>query len=108
MKLIDALDGSVQSQRIKISARDWLDIGSAEWAKTPHAVKAAAYQAAKITGWTDAGLKNVMLKSWGPRIDEPMADYVLNLLSEWSKEYPLEAEIVNEIKAAKTEIKHKE
>jgi hypothetical protein len=94
MSAIVSLDGSVQRQGIKVSARDWLDMGSETWAKTPDKVKALAYQAAQITGWTDAGLIKLMTGTWGPRIDEDTAKFTLETLRELSKENPADVEEV--------------
>jgi hypothetical protein len=100
MNPIAMLDGSVQSQGVRVSARDWLDIGSEGWKDTSNKVKAAAYQAAKITGWTDDGLKAIMVNTWGPRIDSDVASFTLNLLSEFAKEFPVEQEEVYKVEAS--------
>ncbi len=89
-----SLDGSVQSQGIKVSVRDWLDMGSEGWSKTPEVVKAAAYQAAKVTGWQDAGLLKIMLDNWYPRIDEDSAKFTLETLQDLAQKYPLGVEEV--------------
>lgn len=94
MSAIVSLDGSIQRQGVKVSARDWLDMGSETWAKTPDEVKALAYQAAQVTGWTDAGLIKLMTDTWGPRIDEDTAKFTLETLQELSKEHPAEVEEV--------------
>lgn len=88
--VITALDSSVQGQGIRVSVRDWLDIGSEGWKNTPDKVKAAAYQAAKANGWTDKGLLALMVHEFGPRIDEDTAKFTLECLKDAEKEFPLE------------------
>jgi hypothetical protein len=61
MNIANSLNGSVYSQGIKINYVAWLDMGSAEWQETDPKLKAAAYQAALVCGWTDTGLKNFIL-----------------------------------------------
>ena len=95
MNILDTLNGSVYSQGIKIDARDWLDMGSEGWRATTDKQKAAAYQAAKVTGWTDKGLYEIMIKQFGPRIDEFQADLTLGLLRDYEKEYPIEQEVLD-------------
>lgn len=90
MNAIISLDGVVQRQGIKVSAADWLDMGSESFTKTPKEVKAAAYQAAKVAGWQDAGLLKIILDSWSPRIDEHMAKFTIELLKDLAVLYPLE------------------
>jgi len=94
MNVLVSLDGSVQSQGIKVSARDWLDMGSETWAKTPDEVKAAAYQAAQVTGWQDAGLLKIMVDCWGPRIDIDAAKFTLETLKDLAQQYPVTVEEV--------------
>lgn len=94
MDVINALNGSVQSQGIRVDVRDWLDIGSKGWRTTSEKVKAAAYQAAKVTGWTDKGLHALMLKEFAPRIDEFQADLTLEILQDFEKKYPVEQEVL--------------
>ena|ERR1019366_3625779 len=92
--VIVSLDGSVQSQGVKVSVRDWLDIGSETWATTSDESKAAAYQAAQVTGWKDVGLIQLMMTAWGPRIDEDTAKFTLTVLKELSEQYPVAVEEV--------------
>lgn len=92
MNVLVSLDGSVQSQGIKVSARDWLDMGSETWTTTPDEVKAAAYQAAQVTGWKDDGLLKIMTKCWGPRVDEDTAQFTLQTLKDLAAQYPLPVE----------------
>lgn len=98
MKAADSLNGSVHSQGIKIDHTDWLDIGSKGWQDTSGEQKAAAYQAAKVCGWTDDGMKRIMLSEFGPRIDEFMADVTLESLRELAAMFPVEVEQVYEVK----------
>lgn len=98
---IKLLDGTVQSQGIKVSCSGWLDIGSEEYSKTPDQVKAWAYQAAIISGWTDKGIKKVVLDNWGYRITETLADDILETLKLMALEFPVEKEIKdNKIKSS--------
>lgn len=94
MSVLVSLDGSVQSQGVKVSARDWLDMGSETWASTPDEVKAAAYQAAQVTGWKDSGLIKIMVDNWGPRIDEDTAKFTLETLKELAQQHPVAVEEV--------------
>src|SRR5690242_16791250 len=94
MNVLIDLDGSVQSQGIKVVAADWLDIGSETWKKTPESVKAAAYQAALVTGWKDEGLIKIITDCWNERYDEDSAKLVIDILREYAKKYPVEIEEV--------------
>src|SRR3954465_3377438 len=105
MDAISMLDGSVQSQGVKVGARDWLDMGSENWGKTPDEVKSAAFQAALVTGWTEAGLKKLMMDAWGPRVDDDAADFILTLLRELAEKHPLKVEQVYEVDAAPPKMK---
>jgi len=102
MSTLTALDGSVQSQGIKASFKDWLDIGSEEWQKTPDKVKAAAYQAAKVCGWRDEGLKQLILNQLTPRSDEFTAEFTLDILKKLAATYPVEQEQVYETEGSTT------
>lgn len=93
-----SLNGSVQSQGLKIDIKAWLDMGSQEWKDTENRVKAAAYQAAKVCGWTDAGLKAIIIGEYGPRIDQFMADVTIETLQDLAKEHPVEVEQIYEQK----------
>ena len=94
MNALVSLDGSVQSQGVKIGARSWLDMGSETWATTSDKTKATAYQAAQVTGWKDEGLIKVMVGCWGPRIDESTAKFTLDTLKEFAQQYPVAVEEV--------------
>lgn len=87
-----SLNGCVQSQGIKVSLENWLVMGSKEWEETPNEVKAWAYQAAGVTGWTDAAIRMILIKKC-PWFDNDMCTVVLNLLKEWVEEYPLKVQI---------------
>ena len=86
MNLRDTLNGSVQSQGIKVDVRAWLDMGSKEWQDTEPDIKARAYQAALVTGWTDQGLISFMTKEFAPRVDEEWAKLTLDTLRDCLKE----------------------
>jgi len=92
------LNSSVQSQGLKLDVRDWLDMGSENWSKVPDEIKAAAYQAAKFSGWTDDGLKVLMLKEFGTRVEEQDVSFVLETLKELANKYPVEIEENNNAK----------
>ena len=96
--MIASLNGSVHSQGIKIDICSWLDIGSKEWQDTDAKLKAGAYQAAKVCGWTDQGLTAIITSQYGPRIDQFMADVTIETLRDLAKEYPIEVEQVYEEK----------
>lgn len=96
--MINSLNGSVHSQGVKIDHNSWLDMGSKGWQDTSDAQKAAAYQAAKVCGWTDDGLKAIMISEFGPRIDDFMAELTLEALREFSVTHPIEVEQVYVVK----------
>lgn len=90
MNVIVSLDGAVQGQGIKASVDDWLNIGSDSWGKTPNEIKAAAYQAAKVSGWKDAGLLQVIIRCW--KMDEDMAKFTLETLKELEIQHPFQVD----------------
>lgn len=98
MNAINSLNGSVHSQGIKIDHRAWLDMGSVEWKDTPDETKAAAYQAARVCGWTDEGLKSIIITEFAPRIDHFMADVTIESLRELASANPIPVEEVYEVK----------
>ena len=83
------LNGCVQAQGVKVNIENWLVMGSPEWNETPDEVKAWAYQAAGVTGWTDAALKMILAHKC-PFMDDDMCGVVLDMLKEWAVAYPLE------------------
>jgi hypothetical protein len=93
---VSFLNGSVHSQGIKIDHPCWLYFGSIGWANTSDEVKAAAYQAAKVCGWTDQGLKKIILSEFGDRVDQFMADVIIEELQDLAKKHPVEIEQVYE------------
>lgn len=105
MDIASSLNGSVYSQGIKIDHRAWLDMGSTDWAQTPPEQKAAAYQAAKVCGWTDDGLKVLIIKEFGPRVDEFMANVTIDTLHELATAHPVEVEEVYEVKQENPQFK---
>lgn len=84
-----SLNGCIQAQGFKVNIENWLVMGSAEWNETPDEIKAGAYQAAIITGWTDAALKMILNRKYS-FMDDDMCNIVLNMLKEWAVQYPLE------------------
>lgn len=92
------LNSSVQSQGIKVDFRAWLDMGSQEWKETPEKVKAYAYQAAKVCGWTDAGLKKIILDEFTPRVDDFMANVTMDTLQALAEQFPAKVEQIREVK----------
>jgi len=103
--VLELLDGNVQSQGFRISHREWLDLGKAQ--KTPDEIKAAAYQAAKLTGWDDDALKSLMISSY-PHVTDFIMDVTLNELRDLAEKHPLEVEQVYEANDDNVEIKQKE
>jgi hypothetical protein len=85
----DILNGSVQSQGFRVGVENWLAMGSPEWDSTPDEIKAGAYQAAGITGWSDIALKAILIKKC-PFMNEDMAGTVLDILKDLARQYPLE------------------
>lgn len=106
--MISSLNGSVYSQGIKIDHKAWLDMGSIEWKETSDKDKAAAYQAAKVCGWTDDGLIAIMISEFAPRIDQFMADVTIDTLREYANVYPVEVEQVYEVKKENPHFKVKD
>lgn len=105
MDTVNSLNGSVHSQGVKVDHRAWLDMGSADWQSTPDKVKAAAYQAAKVCGWTDVGLKVIITNQFGPRVDEFMAQITIDTLKELAEQYPIPVEQVYESKPERPKFK---
>ncbi len=93
--VLASLDGNVHSQGVKIGHRAWLDLGSKEWDGTPDSVKAAAWQAAKVTGWQEETLKALMVDGYG-HITDTTISMAISLLKSWESEYPLDVENVYE------------
>lgn len=89
--LVAQLDGAVQSQGVRVGARAWIDIGSKEWDATPEQVRAAAYQAAGITGWSDGAIGDIVLSAF-PFITPACWEYTLKLLQDLAKKYPVSVE----------------
>lgn len=90
--ILSSLDGDVQSQGIRLSHKEWLDMGSEEWGKTEDKAKAYAYQAAvKIGSWSDLRLKELMLKKY-EHIKESFIDLTIEELKSLSEKYPLDIE----------------
>lgn len=99
MSTKNAINGSVQSQGIKLDVKDWLDMGSPNWKATTDKDKAAAYQAVIVCGWTDDGLRAFMIKEFAPRIDEAAADFTLEILRDLAEEYPIEQVNIYDVKS---------
>lgn len=87
--VIDSINGSVQSQGIKVNIENWLVIGCKEYDETPDEVKAYAYQAAHLTGWTDMSLTNAVSRKY-PHLDADMLQFVFDNLKELSEKHKLE------------------
>lgn len=92
LKISETLNGAVQGQGVKVDVRHWLDMGSKEWKECPDEVKAAAYQAALLSGWTEQGLIRVMLSEFKPRVDEEWAKTTIATLKEMLESYPVVVE----------------
>lgn len=93
--LVSQLDGSVQSQGVRLSCRAWLDMGSREWQETDNKTRAAAYQAAKVTGWTDESIADIVRSAF-PHIMASVLEYTLKQLVKWSEEYPVQVEVLRD------------
>jgi len=89
--LLSSLDGSVQAQGIRVGHRDWLDMGSPGWQETEDNVKAAAYQAAHVTGWEDCRLQEIMQSCYCHITDHLMVT-TIECLKELAEQYPLHVE----------------
>jgi hypothetical protein len=85
------LNGCVQAQGIKVNIENWLVMGSREWNETPDNIKAWAYQAAGVTGWSNEALVRIVTDKY-KHIDEEMAQITINLLKDLSSEHKLEVE----------------
>ena len=88
---LSSLDGAVYSQGIKVSHRDWLDMGSESYAATPEPVKAAAYQAAQATGWDETQIKHLMVAQYD-HLTSHMMDVALETLQGLAQEHPVTVE----------------
>lgn len=93
---LNSINGSVQSQGIKVNYKNWLDLSTKEWKETPDKVKAAAYQAAKLCGWKDEGLKTAIMSL--PHIDQFIADATIETLKVLADKFPLPTEPVYDVK----------
>ena len=93
--MINSLDGSIQSQGIKVGYRAWLDMGSEEYGNTPPKVQAAAYQAAQVTGWGDEALIDIMLVKH-KHLTEHLMAYTIECLKDLAKHHPFEVEKTKE------------
>lgn len=87
--LIDSINGNVEAQGVKAKFSAWMVMGSVEWENTSEEIKAYAYQAAIITGWSDKSLIEIVCNSY-PFIDKNMAQFTIDLLQELKTKYPLE------------------
>ncbi len=94
----NSLNGNVQSRGIKIDHSSWLDMGSIGWGETSKEIKAQAYQIAREVGWTDEGLKKIILTEFAPRLDHFWADLIIENLQTYAKEYPIEIKPKEEVK----------
>jgi len=93
--LLSALDGDVQAQGIKLSHRDWLDMGSDGWQNTSDEAKSAAFQSATmIGGWDESALKALMLQQY-PHLQSSVIDLTISTLHEMTEQHPLHIADVN-------------
>lgn len=88
MSIVNFLDSAVQSMGLKISAAQWLDMGSAEYKNTPDEIKAAAYQAAVLKGFKRSGILAAVKELAGKRYDDEVANFTVEMLKELSEKYP--------------------
>jgi hypothetical protein len=88
-RIIESINGNVQSQGIKVKFAAWMIMGSQEWNETPDQIKAYAYQAALVTGWTNQSLINTACGAY-PHMDKYMAKFTIEHLVDLVKEHPLE------------------
>lgn len=102
MNVVNSLNGNVHSQGIRIGHKAWLDMGSKEWEETSPENKAHAYQAAKLTGWTDKGLRQIILSEFRPRLDDFWADLIIDTLHSLEKEHPISITELKPITATTT------
>ena len=89
--VLNALDGDVQAQGIKLDHRQWLDAGSEDYARIADDLKAAAWQAALVRGWDEDQIKSLMLQQY-PHLDEQFMSLSIKNLKELSEKYPFEVE----------------
>jgi hypothetical protein len=87
--ILTSLEGDIQSQGIRISASAWLDFGSEDWKKTSDKAKAYAYQAAKITGWSETAIRNIA-SHFFPHHKPDFQDYIFSHLRFLESQYPAE------------------
>ena len=89
--IIDTLDGCVNAQGIKVKFPAWMVMGSKEWDATPDQIKAYAYQAALVTGWSKDALMKAVCSVYD-FVDIHAAQFTIDLLESLTKQYPLEIE----------------
>lgn len=97
-KNTSSLIGDLSSQGVKTDYRGWLDMGSVQWLETTKQEKGIAYQAAKLVGYQDEGLIQIILKEFSPRIDQFSAEITIETLKDYAQEFPVEVEQVYEVK----------
>lgn len=88
-RMLESLDGNIQSHGLKVRFKNWMVMGSDEWNSTPDMAKSYAYQIAKWCGWTTGALKNLLV-STHPYIDKNMAEFTISELDNLAMSYPLE------------------
>lgn len=88
-KIIESINGNVQAQGFKIDFPAWMVMGSVEWQAASDKDRAYAYQAAEVTGWSDAALMKTVCNAY-EFISEHTAKVTIDLLKELKIEYPLE------------------
>lgn len=89
--VLSQLEGSVQSQGIRLSAAAWLDLGSKDWREANDQDRAAAYQAATVTGWTDDAIKDIMRQAC-PHILPSIMDHTIRVLHDLAAKFPVAVE----------------
>lgn len=96
-RIIDTIDGNVQSKNIKVKFSAWMVIGSKEWEETSDETKAHAYQAALALGWTKESLIKTVCAVYD-HIDPHMAKFTVSLLEELSETHTLQIEKIKKEK----------
>ena len=58
---LNSLDGDVYAHGIKLSHRDWLDMGYEKWNDSDISLKRKAFLASQKTGWSKESLTQLMV-----------------------------------------------
>lgn len=85
--VLSSLNGSVQESGIRVNVDAWLNMGSSEWKEIDDKTRAYAYQAAKMHGWSEGALRDIV-KTYCPDFKPDFVDYIFSHLNYLTETYP--------------------